>query len=161
MTDEPKFIRCVPFTRAKRHASMIGSVWGYTSWPLPVTNFQFAAGLVAMVGLGFTAPLWGHFGLLNVPLFFGGVLLAVFATRQIRIEGRSPGGFLLGVGASLASRPRLAGRKFRSRLVTRYEDSRVLLVPDDGWRCTRWAVVPVKHGRGHRLRHNYWHRRQA
>jgi len=155
-----RYIRCVPYTRAKRHAPMIGKVWGYTGWPLPVTVFQFAAMLVSSLGLIFTTPIWAHFGMANVLIFLGAVFGSMFATKQIRIEGRSPWGAALGAGASLAGRPRLDGRRFRSRILTRYRERKMVLVPGPEWKRYRFAIVAVStpKGRRRRLRRDYWHR---
>src|SRR6202023_1023926 len=95
--ESERFIRCVPFTRTKRLPSTIGDVFGYTSWPLPMTTFQFSTFVLVLFGMPLTWHLWGHFGMGNWLIYLGAVFGSKYATRQVRIEGRAPWGAALGL----------------------------------------------------------------
>lgn len=164
MSEEKRYIRCAPFTRAQRQAQTIGDVWGYRGWPLPLTIYQFGGMLGAAAIMVFTERLWAHFGLTNLLIAFVVEIIVMYGSRSVRIEGRTPWAAGLGVGMAAMGRPRINGKRYRERTVTRYKARKMLLVPDEHWHRYPFAIVEAKHAQGRarwHVRRNYWQRRAA
>jgi hypothetical protein len=98
----------------------------------------------------------------NFLIYIGAVVGSTYATRQVRIGGRAPWAAGLGLVGSLTGRPRVNGRPYKAKTVTRYKASRMLLIPDEHWRHYILAVAWSKHSHGRRKIHfhrNWWVRR--
>lgn len=160
---EQRRIRCIPFTPAKRQPPYVGDFFGYTGWPLPLTVFQFSTLAVVAIGMLFTWHLWGRFGMGNFLVYLGAVSGCTYATRQVRIQGRAPWAAGVGLVGSLIGRPRVNGKPYRAKTVTRYKASRMLLIPDETWKRYRFAIVASHHSQRRRfhLHRNYWQRRAS
>lgn len=155
MSTEQRYIRCTPFTAVNRLQPHIGKVWGWDRWPLPMTVFQLSAFVGTAVGLLLGWHAWGRFGMLNFPIYAGAVAGSKYATRRIQVGGRAIWAAALGLAGSYTGKPRMDGRKFKARQLTRYKERRMLLVPDPQWRRYPLAFVTT-HGHRPRVRFCYW-----
>jgi hypothetical protein len=107
-------LSCRTYTHARKHPMVIGKIAGWS--PPPVTPTQLGVGVVSFLLLLYTRPLWAHLSWAGNILVQGGLPISLmWATRQLRIEGRPPLRALLGFASYLFS-PRggtLRGRPYR------------------------------------------------
>ena len=113
---EPGPIVCRNYTAARRHPNVIGVIGGW-ALPWPVTPTQLGVLIGTFLVLLKTRPLWGAFlpGFVSLTILGGLPLLATWAVRYFRVEGRSPVRAAAG-GLSYLTRPRagtLHGQPFR------------------------------------------------
>lgn len=118
MRSEPELgpIVCRNYTAARRHPNVIGVIGGW-ALPWPVTPTQLGVLIGTFLVLLKTRPLWGAFlpGFVSLTVLGGLPLLATWAVRYFRVEGRSPVRAAAG-GLNYLTRPRagtLHGRPFR------------------------------------------------
>ena len=109
-------IVCRNYTAARRHPNVIGVIGGW-ALPWPVTPTQLGVLIGTFLVLLKTRPLWGAFlpGFVSLTVLGGLPLLATWAVRYFRVEGRSPVRAAAG-GLSYLIRPRagtLHGQPFR------------------------------------------------
>jgi len=111
-------LECWSYTHARRHPSVLGKVGGAH---LPFGPYTPTQGVIFIVTFGtlFATKQWWTLivgSSLRIGVLFGLPALAMFLFRNLRIEGRSPFFFLIGVIQLLVS-PRhgyLRGRRARS-----------------------------------------------
>jgi len=124
-------VACRCYTAARRHPWVIGRVAG---WRLPT---QLTLAQVASMGAAFgllaaSRGLWAHLPRLgNLGVEGAGPAAAAWATRRVRVEGRSPARALIGLLTYLST-PRLGrvgGRPLREAPASRLAGRLFVIAP--------------------------------
>jgi TcpE family len=115
-SEELQPIVCRNYTSARRHPNVIGVIGGW-ALPWPVTPTQLGVLIGTFLFLLKTKAIWGAFlpGFVSLTILGGVPLVATWAVRYFRVEGRSPVRAAAG-GLSYLTRPRagtLQGRPYR------------------------------------------------
>jgi len=116
--DDFRPLECGSYTHARRHPSVLGKVGGAALPFGPYTPTQGIVFFVLFASFYFSRNIWGAVitaPFLKITVLFGIPAAAMFLVRNLRIEGRSPFFFAIGV-ITFLSAPRygrLRGRRAR------------------------------------------------
>ena len=137
-SEELQPIVCRNYTSARRHPNVIGVIGGW-ALPWPVTPTQLGVLIGTFLILLKTRVIWGAFlpGFVSLTILGGVPLVATWAVRYFRVEGRSPVRAAAG-GLSYLARPRagtLQGRPYRCPPVSQLDAGPVFV--RDGVRARR------------------------
>ena len=130
MAEPAEQIRPHSYTHARTHPWVVGKVGG-TRLPWHLSPAQVAVLVGSFVLLLKTRGLWAHMG--AVPNLMVQALIPMILTwcmRHMRMEGRSPGRMLLGLGSYLwhPKGGRAQGRPWREPRITALSHPRIFVL---------------------------------